>query len=56
MTSARPLRPRQLDDPPDLALGDDPDPLAGRSVEQPEPGGAETDLAGSTPRRVAYRT
>ena len=36
----------QLDDPADLALGDDPDARRPRAVEQPEPRGAQPDLPG----------
>ena len=42
----RPLVPGDLGDPPDLRLGDDPDPVAAGAVEQAEPGGPQPDLGG----------
>ena len=45
-TSPRPLGPRRLDDPPDVVLGEDPDALPGRTGQEGEAGGAQSDLAG----------
>ena len=41
---ARPLGPRQLDDALHAGLGDDPDPLPGRTRREPEPRRPEPDL------------
>ena len=39
------LCPRDLDDPPDVVLGQDVDPLPRRPAQQPEPRRADPDLA-----------
>ncbi len=41
-----PLIPGDLGDPPDLRLGDDPDPLAAGSIEQAQPRRPQPDLGG----------
>ena len=42
----RPLRPRRLDDPADVVLGEDPDSLARSTAQEGQAGGPEPDLAG----------
>ena len=49
-TSAGPLGPGRLDDPPDVVLGEDPDAARGRAGQEAEARRAEADLAAAIPR------